>query len=83
MHGSSEGHSGYIYKRTQPSCRNSGRAATRMNTTTLCDPIFHDAYELVKSGFEPLYKAISDRVQKELYGSRATRAQKIIHCVDS
>jgi hypothetical protein len=83
MHGSSEGHSGYIYKRKPPSGRKGLREFTQLAMSNPCDPAFLDAYELVKTGLEPLHKAVSDRVQKELYGSRVTRARRFIHCIDS
>jgi hypothetical protein len=72
MHGSSEGHTGYLYKRTTPATRRPG-----------CDDLYREAHNLVGSGLEPLFEKVVARVDKELYGGRATRAKKIVHCVES
>mmetsp|Transcript_25622 Transcript_25622/g.37867 ORF Transcript_25622/g.37867 Transcript_25622/m.37867 type:complete len:364 (+) Transcript_25622:129-1220(+) len=74
MHGSSEGHTGYIYKR---------RDHETSYSKFRCDPLYHDAYELVKKGPASLYKNVVDRVDKELNSGRATRAKKIVHCIGS
>lgn len=75
MHGSSEGHTGYLYKRQNLTTSPSGKVS--------CDPLYHDAYELVKSGPELLYNNVVTRVDKELYSGRVTRAKKMVHCVGS
>jgi hypothetical protein len=74
MHGSSEGHSGYIYKR---------RNATPSAVDVVCDDVYLDAFELVKCGLAALCDTVVERVDKELYGGRATRTKKLIHCIES
>lgn len=72
MHGSSECHMGYLYKRITPVQRKAG-----------CDALFREAHSLVQSGKNSLFENIASRVEKELYGGRTTRAKKIVHCVES
>ena len=73
MHGSSEGHSGYLYRRV-----GSGKTSI-----PLCDALYREAYELVKSGKERLCEVVAQRVDKELCGGRVTRTTKVVHCVPS
>ena len=74
MHGSSEGHSGYIYKR---------RNVIPSAVPVACDEAYLEAYELVKCGLATLCDTVVERVDKELYGGRATRAMNVIHCIES
>lgn len=76
MHGSSEGHTGYIYKR-----RNTAPLASSGNVR--CDPLYQDAYNFVKKGPAFLHKNVVARVKKELHSGRATRANGIVHCIGS
>ena len=58
MHGSNEGHTGYLYK------RKSKTDTTRINSTTNkqeevpCDDLFADAWKVVKGGRETLRDAV-------------------------
>ena len=74
MHGSSEGHSGYIYKRSN---------CIPSSGPVVCDEAYLEAYELVKCGLATLCDTVVERVDKELYGGRATRAKNVIHCIES
>lgn len=76
MHGSSEGHSGYLYRRI-------GAVASSRSGRVPCDAVYRDAYDLVKSGIDQLGKAVSQQVDHELGGGRVTRRTKVIHCVES
>lgn len=74
MHGSSEGHSGYLYRRI-------GQGEASDATVPLCDALYREAYELVKSGKERLCEVVAQQVDKELSGGRVTRTKKVVHCV--
>ena len=76
MHGSSEGHSGYLYRRV-------GGVEELSKGTVVCDAVYRDAYKLVNSGMEKLREAVSQRVDLEFCGGRVTRTKKVIHCVQS
>jgi hypothetical protein len=55
MHGSGEEHTGYIYRRIcgeEPS-----------NGTVLCDPVYREAYERVKSGREQIRELVSNELE--------------------
>lgn len=67
MHGSKEGHMGYIYKRTnhQPS-RNQSH----------CDPVFRPSWELVKQGFESLHENVTSDFATMMDTGRRTRSTK-------
>jgi len=75
MHGSSEGHTAYLYKRQ--------KSLGKTRPTLRCDPLFQEAYDFVKGDVKSLHATVASRVDKELYGGRVTRAQKIVHCIES
>ena len=67
MHGSKEGHMGYIYK------RNGGVKPATIET---CDPIFTASWELVKNGLEELHEHVSKHVSDVMGSGRKTRSQE-------
>jgi len=69
MHGSSEGHMGYIYKRTGKIIKMSGPIH--------CDPVFKDGWEAVKGGLDVLDQAVESLLQKSCNNGRLTRSRGI------
>jgi hypothetical protein len=67
MHGSSEGHSGYIYKRT------SKRKSRDVNTEH-CDPLFQSAWDAVMGGAEVLEQVVNHRMAHAYSDRRVTRS---------
>ncbi len=66
MHGSKEGHMGYIYKRIP--------IVTKMNPNA-CDPLFASSWELVKGGLPLLYRDVVKQVQEMMGRRRITRSK--------
>jgi len=70
MHGSAEGHQGYIYRRT--------KKANKLNTCKTsqfgipCDPLFAKAWELCRQGLDTVSKHTADEVEKHM-GSKSKR----------
>jgi len=75
MHGSKECHTAYIYKRNQTSKKN--------KKIIRCDPLFQEAYNLVRGDKKTLHQKVEKIHQEEVYGGRVTRSKKIVHCVES
>jgi hypothetical protein len=74
MHGSKEGHMGYIYRRTATPSN-----LFRNGTTTAipCDPLFEFSYNLVKDGLNPLHQDVTRQVQELMGGTgRTTRSRQ-------
>ena len=66
MHGSKEGHTGYVYQRngmTKPQIHSYVAKAT-------CDPVFKDAYQHVQAGLETLSQIVDETVEKNWGASR-------------
>ena len=66
MHGSKEGHMGYIYKRN-------GDVNTATNE---CDPVFAAAWDLVRNGLGELHEHVSKHVSDVMDSGRKTRSQE-------
>jgi hypothetical protein len=82
MHGSKEGHMGYIYKRKNKKSaagksrksKDSGekqRASSRR--AVKCDPLFQHSFDLVQQGLDPLHEHVSQQLEESLGGGRRTR----------
>ena len=85
MHGSSEGHTGYIYKRR--TYHNQGNIIKREsllpmivenddvenNSSILCDPLFKEAWDIVKKGRQALTEEVSNTLKVELECGRPKR----------
>jgi hypothetical protein len=70
MHGSAEGHQGYIYRRSK-------KEATKCTTKTFrvpCDPLFADAWEMCRSRNlgDNLLRHVSTEIQKYWGVNRVT-----------
>lgn len=65
MHGSKEGHMGYIYKR-------SGNA--KPFNRNKCDKAFQESWDLVQTGIQPLYDAVTQQVSETMGSERKTRS---------
>lgn len=72
MHGSKEGHTGYIYQR---------RGLTKKDVQAYvedsrCDPVFQESFDLVKAGLDPLSRAVDKKVEKNWASKRSmTRSE--------
>jgi len=73
MHGSKEGHMGYIYKRT----KQAKAQASRNNQQ--CDPLYQDAWDAVKSGTVVLDKTLENKMQQTYCGRMLTRSRGVKH----
>lgn len=69
MHGSKEGHTGYIYR------RKSGRKFNQED----CDPVFQAAFEKVKLGANELRLAVEQEVGRLQGTGPSTRARLVLH----
>lgn len=69
MHGSSEGHMGYIYKRA-------GKNLSAP-TSPLCDPLFKTAWEAVKGDIDDLEDAVEAAMQDSCSSGRLTRSRGV------
>jgi len=67
MHGSREGHMGYIYRRIP--------RVTRMKDNA-CDPLFARSWDLMKGGLLGLHDQVSKEIADVMGGGRKTRSQK-------
>ena len=69
MHGSAEGHMGYIYRRsspkTTPSCTKNGNIQ--------CDPRFSDAFSLVHQNPDHIRNVIKQQLKETLTSTRPKR----------
>lgn len=70
MHGSAEGHEGYIYRRTKKA--NKRKACSTSKFGIPCDPLFAKGWELCKEGLDAVSKHTSDEVEKHM-GSKSKR----------
>lgn len=66
MHGSKEGHMGYIYKR---------KYLVRNVDQSACDPLFSSSWGLVKSGLPSLHREVTKQVQEMMERGRKTRSK--------
>ena len=78
MHGSAEGHQGYIYRRDMNVKSNARKACKTKTFGVPCDPLFATAWKMCRGGLDPLLKYTSDEVQKQWGGSnkRVTRSSR-------
>lgn len=67
MHGSSEGHMGYIYVRNGKKDAVSNR----------CDPVFKDAWEAVKGGIDELNQTLENQMNQKCNNGRLTRSRGV------
>lgn len=70
MHGSKEGHMGYIYRRT------AGEAVGANNEIVACDPYYAPALEKVKSGFESIKEDVDSKVEEKMRSGTSTRSRR-------
>ena len=71
MHGSKEGHMGYLYRRK--------KVVENALVFTVCDPSFKEAWEVVQSGLSPLQNNVTGLVHDFNLGGRVTRSKGILH----
>lgn len=78
MHGSAEGHMGYIYRRDEDVKQNNAKACKTKTHGVACDPLFADAWKMCREGLDPLLKYTSDEVEKQwgVNNKRVTRASR-------
>jgi hypothetical protein len=71
MHGSKEGHTGYIYQRTS----SSSKTTKHLNPTT-CDALFRKSWKLVQQGLQPLHQDVTKQVDETMGTGRSTRSRR-------
>ena len=81
MHGSKEGHMGYIYKRThhqQDALRNNSSSfhVENGNSTIPCDELFMESWKLIQSGLDPLRRSVKQQKKETMEKGPRTRASK-------
>jgi len=69
MHGSAEGHMGYIYHRSSPETKSSGTK----NGNIQCDPRFSDAFSLVDQNPDHIRNVIKQQLKETLTTTRPKR----------
>lgn len=67
MHGSKEGHMGYIYKRT---------TSNRKSQRPSCDPLFKESLDLVNNGLFELQRNVAVQFEETMEGGRRTRSRR-------
>mmetsp|Transcript_21886 Transcript_21886/g.32973 ORF Transcript_21886/g.32973 Transcript_21886/m.32973 type:complete len:429 (-) Transcript_21886:86-1372(-) len=73
MHGSAEGHQGYIYRRTKKANKRNSCSTSQFETP--CDPLFAKAWEVCREGLDAVSKHTSDEVEKHM-GSKSKRVTR-------
>ena len=77
MHGSKEGHMGYVYCRRTITKKGSKGKESSSKRNIPCDPLFKPSYNFVKSGLKELERVVDRQVKNEMGGTqRATRSQQ-------
>ena len=82
MHGSKEGHMGYLYKRTYPQNAILKSTARTVNVDNgrgemvPCDKLFLDSWKLVQSGLGPLRSNVKEQFKETNEAGPRTRARK-------
>jgi hypothetical protein len=74
MHGSSEGHMGYIYKRARSKPASSSRVT--------CDPLFQGAYDTVKGSLQLLREKVYETMEEQNKEGRLTRSRGVQLCIE-
>jgi hypothetical protein len=67
MHGSKEGHTGYIYRRSW--CNTTTSPTKRIK----CDKLFQPGWNLVQEGLSALQKDVAQQVEETMGSGRRTR----------
>ena len=70
MHGSAEGHQGYIYRRTKKASKRNSCGASQFKTP--CDPLFAKAWKVCREGFDAVTAYTAEEVEKHM-GSKSKR----------
>jgi len=79
MHGSSEGHMGYLYRRKgYDSCN-----ATLDKQEVACDSLFEKAWNLASGSLEGVQGYVNTQVQEQYFCGRRTRSSGIVMCAES
>lgn len=73
MHGSSEGHQGYIYRRTKKGTKRNACSTSQFETP--CDPLFAKAWEVCREGLDAVSAHTAEEVEKHL-GSKSKRVTR-------
>lgn len=70
MHGSSEGHMGYIYQRSTGN-------TSAMTDLPRCDPLFKSGWDAVKGGLDVLEREVEVKMQESCHNGRLTRSRGV------
>lgn len=74
MHGSSEGHMGYVYRRLP--------AEMVGRQTIKCDPLFEKAYEVVNQGLDAIHATVVNQMSTIHSNHYTTRSMQVELCID-
>ena len=73
MHGSAEGHQGYIYRRTTKANKRNSCITSQFDIP--CDPLFAKAWDVCREGLDAVSKHTADEVEKHM-GSKSKRVTR-------
>jgi len=65
MHGSAEGHTGYIYRRSED-CKVSSKACKTKTFGVPCDPLFSKAWKTCRAGLDAVREHTAEEVEKHM-----------------
>ncbi|KAL7548635.1 hypothetical protein ACHAWF_011904 [Thalassiosira exigua] len=65
MHGSAEGHTGYIYRR-RTDCKRSSKTCKTKKFGVPCDPLFANGWETCRAGLDAIHKHTADEANKHM-----------------
>lgn len=66
MHGSAEGHTGYIYRRNKDVKPSKAKSCKKKTFGVPCDPLFAKAWETCRAGLDAVCKHNSEEVKKHM-----------------
>ncbi|KAL7539077.1 hypothetical protein ACHAXR_009016 [Thalassiosira sp. AJA248-18] len=66
MHGSAEGHTGYIYRRSEDCKPSSSKSCKTKQFGVPCDPLFAKAWEMCRAGLDAVCKHSSEEMEKHM-----------------
>jgi len=78
MHGSSEGHMGYIYRRRGVSTKNNRSEKEKV----ACDPVFQKAWKLARSNVDEVKSFVDSQIHEQYSCGRRTRSSNTVMCAE-
>lgn len=72
MHGSAEGHQGYIYRRNKRANQRNTCSTSQFGIP--CDPLFAAAWEMCREGLDAISNHTAEELEKHMGSKRITRS---------